>query len=70
MHRLSLMNRFVYQSFLAGIFVSVSVALAGTESYDYKEAPPPPPQPWCETPPTLEIRIGVPGWQVCPVIVE
>ena len=40
MHRLSLMNRFVYQSFLAGIFVSVSVALAGTESYDYKEAPP------------------------------
>jgi len=27
-----------------------------------KEAPPPPPQPWCETPATLEIRIGVPGW--------
>jgi hypothetical protein len=36
--------------------------LAGTESCDYKEAPPPPPQPWCETPATLEIRIGVPVW--------
>ena len=58
------MNRFVYQSFLAGIFVSVSVALAGTESYDYKEAPPPPPQPWCETPQTLEIRIGAPGFML------
>ena len=58
------MNRFVYQSFLAGIFVSVSVALAGTESYDYKETPPPPPQPWCETPQTLEIRIGAPGFML------
>jgi opacity protein-like surface antigen len=44
------------------MFLSASIALAGTETYDYKEAPPPPPQPWCETPATLEIRIGIPGW--------
>ena len=60
MDKLSLTNRFV--CFLGGIFLSASIGLAGTESYDYKTAPPPPPQPWCETPPTLEIRIGVPGW--------
>jgi len=45
------MNRFVSQSFLAVVSLSASIALAGTESYDYKEAPPPPPQSWCETPP-------------------
>jgi hypothetical protein len=56
------MNRFVSQSFLAVVSLSASIAFAGTESYDYKEAPPPPPQSWCETPPTLEIRIGAPGW--------
>src|SRR6266481_7004444 len=57
------MNRFAYRSFVAGILLSASIAFAGTESYDYKEAlPSPPPQPWCETPPTLEIRIGAPGW--------
>jgi hypothetical protein len=56
------MNRFASQSFLAVVSLSASIAFAGTESYDYKEAPPPPPQPWCETPATLEIRIGAPGW--------
>ena len=56
------LNRIVSQSFLVGICLSTSIALAGTESYDYKEAPPPPSQSWCETPATLEIRIGVPGW--------
>ena len=60
--KLSLINRIVSQSFLVGICLSTSIALAGTESYDYKEAPPPPSQSWCETPATLEIRIGVPGW--------
>ena len=29
-----------------------------------KETPPPPPQPWCETPQTLEIRIGAPGFML------
>jgi len=35
---------------------------AGSEPYDISKEAPPPPQPWCETPATLEIRIGVPGW--------
>ena len=56
------MNQFVSHSFLAGIFLFASIALAGTESYDYKEAPPPPPQSWCVTPPDTELRIGLPGW--------
>jgi hypothetical protein len=62
MDKLSLANRFLPQCFLGAILLSASIALAGTEDYDYKAAPPPPPQPWRETPPTLEIRIGVPGW--------
>ena len=57
-----LIRRFISQCFFAGIFLSAWTAMAGTESYDYKEAPPPPPASWCETPPTLEIRIGAPGW--------
>jgi len=60
--KLSLANRFLPQCFLGAILLSASIALAGTENYDYKTEAPPPPQPWCETPPTLEIRIGVPGW--------
>ena len=62
MDKLRLTNRFVSRCFLGSIFLSASITLAGTESYDYKTEAPPPPQPWCETPPTLEIRIGVPGW--------
>jgi hypothetical protein len=55
-------NRFV-PCFLISTLLPASGVFAGTESYDMsKEAPPPPPQSWCETPPTLEIRIGVPGW--------
>src|SRR5580704_11689734 len=47
----------------ATIVLSVPVLFAGSEPYDIsKETPPPPPQPWCETPTTLEIRIGAPGW--------
>ena len=55
-------NRLVSQSFLAGICLSASIALAGSGSYDYKEAPPSPPQPWCVTPPDTEFRIGIPAW--------
>ena len=46
----------------ATIILSTPVVFAGSEYDISKEAPPPPPQPWCETPQTLEIRIGVPGW--------
>jgi opacity protein-like surface antigen len=47
---------------LATIILSPPVLFAGSDYDISKEAPPPPPQPWCETPKTLEIRIGVPGW--------
>jgi opacity protein-like surface antigen len=63
MNQSTLINRFVNQFLFATIVLSAPVLLAGTEPYDIsKEAPPPPPQPWCETPATLEIRIGIPGW--------
>ena len=55
-------NRFVCPAAVAGILLSASIALAGTENYDYKAAPPPEVQPSCETPGPFEIRIGVPGW--------
>ena len=52
----------VARAVFATIILSTPVLFAGS-GYDVsKETPPPPPQPWCETPPTLEIRIGVPGW--------
>ena len=46
----------------AAIILSTPLVFAGSEYDVSKEAPPPPPQPWCETPKTLEIRIGAPGW--------
>ncbi|MGC2626734.1 MAG: hypothetical protein WA269_07840 [Candidatus Udaeobacter sp.] len=46
----------------AAIILSTPVVFAGSDYDISKEAPSPPPQPWCETPPTLEIRIGAPGW--------
>src|SRR5205807_7806224 len=60
----TLITRFVNQFLIATSLLSAPVLLAGPETYDTsKEAPPPPiVQPWCETPPTLEIRIGAPGW--------
>ena len=52
----------VARAVFATIILSTPVLFAGS-GYDIsKEAPPPPPQPWCETPQTLEIRIGAPGW--------
>jgi len=56
--KLHLVARVVF----ATIILSTPVVFAGSEYDISKEAPPPPPQPWCETPPTLEIRIGAPGW--------
>ena len=61
-NRSILIGRFVHQCLLALIFLSGSIALAGTDSYDYKAAPPPPPESWCVTPPDTEFRIGIPGW--------
>ena len=52
----------VARAVFATIILSTPVLFAGSEYDVSKEAPPPPPQPWCETPPALEIRIGVPGW--------
>jgi opacity protein-like surface antigen len=52
----------VNQLLSAIVLLSASIALAGTESYDYKAAPPPPPESWCVTPPDTEFRIGIPGW--------
>ena len=44
------------------LVLPASLALAGTENYDYKEAPSPPPVPWCVTPPDTEFRVGLPTW--------
>jgi len=53
----------VNQFLFATIVLSTPALFAGSQEYDIsKEAPPPPPQPWCETPSSLEIRIGIPGW--------
>jgi opacity protein-like surface antigen len=52
----------VARAVFAAIILSPPVLFAGSEYDVSKGTPPPPPQPWCETPPTLEIRIGVPGW--------
>jgi hypothetical protein len=52
----------VAMAVFATIILSTPVLFAGPEYDISKETPPPPPQPWCETPPTLEIRIGAPGW--------
>ena len=52
----------VARAVFATIILSTRVVFAGSEYDVSKEAPPPPPQPWCETPQTLEIRIGAPGY--------
>ncbi len=63
MNQSTLIHRIVKRLLTATMLLSAAAIFAGPEPYDIsKEAPPPPPQPWCETPATLEIRIGVPGW--------
>ena len=63
MNRSGLINRLVHQFLFATIVLSTPALFAGSQEYDVsKETPPPPPQPWCETPSSLEIRIGIPGW--------
>jgi opacity protein-like surface antigen len=59
---LPLISRITKRVWTITIFMPLSIAMAGVET-DYSKSPPPPlPQPWCETPPPFEIRIGVPGW--------
>ena len=52
----------VARAVFATIILSTPALFAGSEYDISKETPPAPPQPWCETPETLEIRIGAPGW--------
>jgi opacity protein-like surface antigen len=54
-------HRLANQFLIATIVLSAPV-LAGPEPYDTSKEAPPPPISWCETPPPLEIRIGIPGW--------
>jgi opacity protein-like surface antigen len=62
MSQSSLVKRFLKRLPVAMAFFFAPLLLAGSEYDLSKETPPPAPQPWCETPPTLEIRIGAPGW--------
>jgi hypothetical protein len=63
MSQSSFVKRFLERLLVATAFFLAPLLFAGSEPCDIsKETPPPPPQPWCETPQTLEIRIGVPGW--------
>ena len=63
MSQSSLVKRFLKRLLVAMAFFFAPLLFAGSEPNDIsKETPPLPPQPWCETPQTLEIRIGVPGW--------
>jgi opacity protein-like surface antigen len=61
------MNRFVNR-FLVVMFLALPVPLllGQTSIEDPKDGkeiiPPPEIQPWCQTPPPFEIRIGIPGW--------
>ncbi|PYI76770.1 MAG: hypothetical protein DMF04_07915 [Verrucomicrobia bacterium] len=57
-----LISRISKRVWITTIVMPMAIAMAGVET-DYSKSPPPPlPEPWCETPPPFEIRIGVPGW--------
>src|SRR5436190_21730967 len=56
--KLHLLARAVF----ATVILSTQALFAGSDYDISKETPPAPPRPWCETPETLEIRIGAPGW--------
>src|SRR4029077_17319715 len=62
MNQSTLIHRIVQRLLTATMLLSAAAIFAGPEPYDISKEAPPPPQPWCETPATLEIRIGVPGW--------
>jgi opacity protein-like surface antigen len=51
---------------LTASFLPIGSLWAGPEQYtdgkDYSKEMAPAPQPWCETPPPWEVRIGAPAW--------
>jgi hypothetical protein len=55
-------SRIIKRVWAAAVLLPASIALAGVES-DYSKSPPPVgPEPWCETPPDWQFRIGLPAW--------
>lgn len=58
--------RLFNQFCLTALFLYPSLLLGGVEAYHAKSVDAskesPEGQPWCETPPPLEIRVGIPGW--------
>ncbi len=68
MNQSRLMNRFGNQFLIAiAAILSLPISLLGGTSMEEPKdgkavLAPPEIQPWCETPATLEIRIGIPGW--------
>lgn len=67
MIRSTAIHRFVNQCLIATIFLSAPLLFAGPETSDDPKdgkeiVQPAEVQPWCETPPPLEVRIGIPGW--------
>jgi len=66
MNQSTLINWIVSRFLIATTFLAAPALLAGPETLedpkDSKTVPPAEIKPWCETPSSLEIRIGVPGW--------
>jgi len=66
MNQSTLINWIVSRFLIATTFLSAPVLLAGPETLedpkDSKSIPPAEIKPWCEPPPPIEIRIGIPGW--------
>ena len=66
MNQSTLINWIVSRFLIATTFLSAPALLAATETLDdpkdSKSVPPAEIKPWCEPPPPIEIRIGIPGW--------
>jgi opacity protein-like surface antigen len=66
MNQSALINWIVSRFLIVTTFLSAPALLAGPETLedpkDSKTIPPAVIKPWCEPPPPIEIRIGVPGW--------
>jgi opacity protein-like surface antigen len=66
MNQSTLIKWIVSRFLIATTFLSAPALLAATETLDdpkdSKTVPPAEIKPWCEPPPPIEIRIGIPGW--------
>jgi len=66
MNQSASINWIVSRFLIATTFLSAPALLAATETLDdpkdSKSVPPAEIKPWCEPPPPIEIRIGIPGW--------